>query len=83
MYLIKKNSYGSVSFTLSRLIERVLNNFNNRYELKLVEDFISQHPYLGISEGAFKQSVETININIRWINKNLNLIGNWLEHNVN
>ncbi len=72
-------SYGGVSFTLSRLVERVLANFNTNYELILVEKFIGERGTLGVATNSFNEAVENININIRWMNKNSNRVTNWLR----
>ncbi len=72
-------SYGGVSFTLSRLVERVLANFNTNYELTLVEKFIGERGTLGVATNSFNEAIENININIRWMNKNLNHVTSWLR----
>ena len=71
--------YGSVSFTLNRLVEKILENFNTVHELNLVKDFVSQHKsHLGLAEGAFKEAIEKIQINIRWMNTNFATLSDWL-----
>jgi len=77
------NSFSGISFTLSRLIERVLKTFNTKYELALVEAFTqTQNGNLGIAEGAFRQAIENININIRWIKRNIGPISMWLDEHM-
>ena len=76
-------SFSGISFTLGRLVERVLKSFNTKYELDLVEKFIQTQNNLGIAEGAFKQAIENININVRWLNRNLERISAWLNQHVN
>ncbi len=61
----------------------MLANFNSPYELGLVEDFVKrQKSNLGLAEGAFKEAIEKIHINIGWMNKNFVSISAWLK-NVN
>ena len=73
--------FGRVAFTLSRLVESVTSNLNTKYQLNRVEDFIKRTPNLGIASDAFKQSLENIKTNIRWIETNKNNINTWLLNN--
>ena len=65
------NLYGNVPFTLPNLVETALNKLTTRNDLKRVETFIATHSDLGIARGAFKNGLETINTNVRWVEKNL------------
>lgn len=75
--------YGGVSFTLGNLVTSLLRNFNTEYELLKVQDFLIKHPDQGVATNAFKQSVETISSNIRWMNRNAESLSQWLGENTN
>ena len=60
-----------------------MKTFKTKYELALVESFIqTQNGNLGIAEGAFRQAIENININIRWIKRNKEPISMWLDEHM-
>jgi hypothetical protein len=71
-----------VAFTLPSLIESITKRLNTNYDLKRVNSFLESEKYLGSAADAFKQAIETISTNIRWMNKYSISIQNWLS-NVN
>lgn len=85
MLIVKKHdskilisSYGSVSYTLPNLVTTVTSQLNKEIDLARVEDFIRRTPNLGVTTEAFKNAIETIKTNIRWTQKNLKTIQDWL-----
>ena len=78
---LTNNSYSIESFTLSRLVERVLANFNTAYQLEQVKMFVSEkraENKIGVTENAFVQAIETIAINWRWTTMNADRVTAWL-----
>ncbi|CAF0920546.1 unnamed protein product [Brachionus calyciflorus] len=73
--------YGAFSFTLPTLIDSIIKTLNSNYYLKRLDDFIERAQDLGVAADAFKQAIEKINTNIRWKEKNLDSIHNWLKDN--
>ena len=72
--------YGAISFTLPRLIIDVTKRFNTQHDLNRVDSFIERHQNkLGVAAASFEQARETIGINIRWMNKNLETIKKWFN----
>jgi hypothetical protein len=72
-------SYGSVSFTLGNLVTNLLSGYNTPSNLQKVLDFMSQNPDQGVATAAFKESVETISTNIRWMKTNFETISQFLQ----
>jgi hypothetical protein len=68
---------------LGSLVTSLLRNFNTEYELQKIQDFMTKYPDQGVASNAFKQSLETINGNVRWMSKNAESIGQWLSDNTN
>lgn len=73
--------HGSTSFTLPSLIESITSRLSSNYHLQRIQDFIKKTPNLGVTEDAFEQAIENININIRWLITNLKPIVDWLDEN--
>ncbi|CAF1185611.1 unnamed protein product, partial [Didymodactylos carnosus] len=74
---------GGLSFTLSNIVESVLQYVNTEEELRTVEAFISDTQDLSIAERAFLSSIEKMHANIRWMNVIGNQFREWLNLNVN
>ena len=72
-------SYGEVSFTLGNLVTSLLSGYNSESDLQKVIDFIQQNPEQGVASDAFKESIETIKTNIRWMKNNFEIISQFLE----
>jgi aminopeptidase N len=58
---------GGLSFTLSNIVESVLQYVNTQNELNIIEKFMVQTKDLSIAERAFSSSIEKIKANIRWM----------------
>ena len=61
-------NFGSVSFTLSDIVESVLEYVNTQQDLDTVQNFIANTVDLSIAQRAFMSSIEKIQANIRWMN---------------
>ena len=59
--------FGSVSFTLSNIVESVLEYENTPEELQTVQQFMTDTADLSNAERAFQSSIEKIRANIRWM----------------
>ena len=71
---------GGLSFTLSNIVESVLQHVNTPGELKKIERFILETKDLSIAERAFLSSVEKIKANIRWMETIGRDIRTWLAN---
>ena len=71
---------GGLSFTLSNIVEGVLQNVNTQHELKMVQKFIDETKDLSIAERAFLSSIEKIRANIRWMDTIGRDIRMWLTN---
>ncbi|CAF0891242.1 unnamed protein product [Adineta steineri] len=74
--------FGSVSFTLSDIVESVLEYVNTQQELTIVEQFMATTGDLSIAERAFQSSIEKIRANIRWMNTVGRDTSTWLNNYV-
>ncbi|CAF2983694.1 unnamed protein product [Rotaria sp. Silwood2] len=72
---------GGLSFTLSNIVENVLQYINTQNELDIVLKFMSETQDLSIAERAFLSSVEKIKANIRWMDTTGRDIRTWLSTN--
>ncbi len=72
-------SFGGVSFTLGNLVTNLLSTFNTQSDLQKVLDFIQQNPDQGVATDAFRESIETISTNMRWMKTNFDTIAQFLE----
>lgn len=71
--------FNSIPFTLNDLVLECLNGLNSKYDLDKIESFIQNgNVDLGMTMDSFKQVIEEINTNIRWLNKNFDLVTYWL-----
>ncbi|CAF0815629.1 unnamed protein product [Brachionus calyciflorus] len=73
--------FGDISFTLANLVKNVLANMNTEFDMKNLDLFQKQHPNLGIASNAFKESLETVSLNKRWMDKYFESISQWLKNN--
>ncbi|CAF2116470.1 unnamed protein product [Rotaria magnacalcarata] len=71
--------FGSVSFTLSDIVENVLEYVNTQQELDTILQFMANTADLSIAERAFLSSIEKIRANIRWMDTVGQDIGVWLD----
>lgn len=72
---------GGLSFTLSNIVESVLQYVNTQHELDIVEKFMGETKDLSIAERAFGASIEKIKANIRWMDTVGRGIRMWLSTN--
>jgi hypothetical protein len=79
-YFIER--FGSVSFTLPNLVRGAMEQFNTKFEIESINRFVKAHPNTGIATAAFKEALETAQINNQWLVKNLNSLNKWLSDNV-
>jgi len=71
--------FNSIPFTLNDLVVECLNGLNSKYDLDKIESFIQNgNVDLGMTMDSFKQVIEEIHTNIRWLNKNFDLVTYWL-----
>lgn len=70
--------YNNVVFTLTNLVKALAGRFNTRTQLEEVQNFIDTHPNLGTATRAFQAAVETTRNNIRWMDKNYDVVKSWL-----
>ena len=83
-FFLSFQRYGTLSFTLSNLVESVLSNLKTKYQLNRVEEFFrkaSSLDKLGITATSFQQGLETIKTNMRWIETNKETVSTWLSLN--
>lgn len=62
-----------------RMINRIISNFNTKFQLKDVEAFFTQYPEAGAGERARREGLTNIKNNIAWKNKNGASLTKWLE----
>lgn len=72
---------GGLSFTLSNIVESVLQYVNTQHELNLIEKFLHEENELSIAERVFLVSIEKIKANIRWMDTIGRGIRIWLSNN--
>ncbi len=73
--------YGNVSFTLSNMVKYITRKLNSEFDIVKLGRFLRNHPKLEIAERAFKEAVEEVSTNTRWMKNNLQAINNWLNIN--
>ena len=73
------DKFGDSPVILANLVRSVLIKFSSELELKNVREFLQKHANLGNTASVFKESIETINLNIRWMDKNFDSIAKWLD----
>ncbi|XP_061165768.1 aminopeptidase N-like isoform X2 [Saccostrea echinata] len=69
---------GSVLYKFSRLIAGSLTKLNTRYELRELEAFLRENPDMGSGTRAFQQAIEKTKSNIKWMDKNYDIVKQWL-----
>ena len=57
----------------------VTKNLKTKADLRRVQSFIENHSNLGVTIESFKQALENINSNIRWMKNNYEKIEKWLK----
>jgi hypothetical protein len=75
--------FNTIPFTLTYLVTDSLSSLNSRYDLSKIEHFLDKNfNNLGIVTETFKEVKETIQTNIRWMDKNFEVVSNWLKENI-
>tara|TARA_B100001123_G_scaffold416237_1_gene517604 strand:- start:7460 stop:10066 length:2607 start_codon:yes stop_codon:yes gene_type:complete len=69
--------YGGGGFAIMRLVS-VTGAFTHESDRQDVESFFAKHP-APAAERTIQQSLERINLNIRWINRNREELSGWLR----
>ena len=69
--------YGSGGFGLMRLVS-VCGNFTSQDKLEDVESFFAENP-APAAERTIRQALERIRLNIRWLERNREEVGDWLN----
>ncbi|XP_048749587.1 aminopeptidase N-like isoform X4 [Ostrea edulis] len=70
--------YGESSFQFSRLISGVTAAFNTNFEHSQLETFLKENPNMGSGTRAFQQAIEKTKSNINWMDKNYDIVKQWL-----
>ena len=73
-----------MAFTLPNLVTGVTQRLTSKLDLQRVKDFIARNQNnLGVATEAFSRALENINTNIRWLEKNLLSVHEWLDAQIN
>jgi hypothetical protein len=65
------------------MIDVVFSQYHTKYDLRKVERFLKEYSNgLGVAQGSFKEVVEKIHTNIRWMDKNYASVIEWLSVSV-
>jgi hypothetical protein len=67
---------------LGNLVTSLLSTFNTQSDLQKVLDFIQENPDQGVATDAFRESIETISTNMRWMKTNFDTIAQFLEEQI-
>ncbi|XP_071801032.1 aminopeptidase N-like [Asterias amurensis] len=81
-YDIFREKFGGSLFQFSKIIKAVTKPLHSEFHLRQLEKFMSEHPDQGTGASAFKQSVEEIKTNIRWMKSYYEEVREWLEDEV-
>jgi len=73
-----KNTFGDAPFVLDSIIRRVTSLFHTESDRSDVNKFFSENE-LGKGSRSIAQALEQIDINIKWVEKNSENLGEWLE----
>ncbi|XP_012861931.1 aminopeptidase N [Echinops telfairi] len=75
--------YGGGSFSFSNLIEAVTRRFSTEYELQQLEQFKKDNMDTGFGSGtrALEQALEKTRANIKWVNRNKEVVHKWFTDN--
>lgn len=69
--------FGNSTYTMGTFISAVTSHFTTEYDYQEVLQFF-QPMNVGSGNRALKQSLETIRLNIHWVQENQDVINNWL-----
>ena len=59
-----------------------MSNYNTRFELNKIKSFLDSSD-LGVAQSVYGQVIESVNTNIRWMDKNFKIVKEWLLVNKN
>ena len=77
-----RSRFNTIPFTLSELMVEITSSFNSIYDLKKVQHFMRENrDNLGVAASSFKQVLENIETNLRWMEKNSLHVTQWLINN--
>ncbi len=68
-----------MSFTLPNLVARTTQKMNTQFDIDKIEQFLINHPNVGVAKTAFKEALETAKTNKRWMDTNAEPIKKWLQ----
>ncbi|XP_021954471.1 endoplasmic reticulum aminopeptidase 2 [Folsomia candida] len=77
-WLTFQSMFGEGSFTMGSLITAVVGHFSNEFDYREVTDFFSDKD-VGSGTRALNQSLETIRLNMHWLQNNEDDIEKWLQ----
>ncbi|XP_058791213.1 aminopeptidase N [Phymastichus coffea] len=78
-----KNYFGTSLISITSIVKSSTKRINTKYELKDLLEFANEHKEeLGSATRAIEQAVEQTEANIRWLERNLANIQDWLNKNV-
>ncbi|KAK6184662.1 hypothetical protein SNE40_007092 [Patella caerulea] len=72
--------YGSGSFTMTGIVQSLITTFNTQFYHDQVKNFFDNRD-MATATRAVRQSLESITSRIDWMEKNSQLIGDWLKEN--
>ncbi|XP_023324912.1 aminopeptidase N [Eurytemora carolleeae] len=73
--------WGSASFTMPGIMQRALSGRNTEFELEELNEFKTKHiNELATSRRAVDQAIEAAQVNIAWIQNNLQVVWDWLKN---
>jgi len=76
-----QSMFGEGSFTMGSLITAVVGHFSNEFDYREVVDFFNDKD-VGSGTRALNQSLETIRLNINWVQNTEDDIEKWLRSHV-
>ncbi|KAM9469986.1 alanyl (membrane) aminopeptidase b, tandem duplicate 1 [Clarias gariepinus] len=73
--------YGGGSFSFANLINGVTKRFSTEFDLQQLEQFRKDNEHIGFGSGsmAIEQSIERTRANIKWLEKNKEVVKEWLK----
>ncbi|KAL8573749.1 hypothetical protein ACOMHN_019023 [Nucella lapillus] len=71
--------YRTDPVSLKRLISSFASVFSSPLQLQEMEAFVDSHPDLGVATKAFQVALDSNRANIRWMEKNYDIVRSWLE----
>ncbi|XP_039305281.1 glutamyl aminopeptidase-like isoform X2 [Solenopsis invicta] len=66
---------------LGELIPSITSSFATETRLNEIKDFFAKYPEAGAGAAGRAKTLETVSKNIKWVDRNVKNINNWLIHN--